>query len=85
MRLLITVCTQILYKHSNVDATSSFYFINLNILKPTFNILISFPSKFCDLARFFFVMLLMATTKFGFYKTKYVRWIYKYCLINYKL
>jgi hypothetical protein len=46
------------------------YFVNLNVLKPTFNILISFPSKFCDLARFFFVMLLMATTKFGFYETK---------------
>lgn len=38
----------------------------LNVSKPTFNILISFPNKFCDLAKFFFVMLLMATTKFGF-------------------
>lgn len=32
----------------------------------TLRMLISFPRRFCDLARLFFVMLLMATTKVDF-------------------
>lgn len=39
-------------------------------LRVTFKILISLPSRFCDLDKLFLVMLLMATTKFGFCKRK---------------
>lgn len=36
----------------------------------SFNIFISFPRRFCDFAKLFFVILFMATGKLGFWKEK---------------
>ena len=42
----------------------------INVIPHTFRILISFPSRTCDLARFFLLMHLIATSQSRFFKRK---------------